>query len=281
MFLAPVALAAAVASVGRGVALPRARAVRAFALAMASRRWGCGCLADPRAKPSKSAHAVRWASGSSSRKGPGAFPVCWNRAPVWAMFESFLYLAPYFFTPGLVALALVGALRGGWPSQRGWAVLAGWAWFVACIVVSQAFFQSFLSRYLLPITPLVAVAGGLGIDVALRRFPRFGTAVVALSLAWGLAFGLCSIVLQRQAFGDLAQAGRALADLDPAGAPIFSNETYKAEAGMGAIKLEWWSGRSDIRPFDELPTKGRPGSLIVLSSAYGGPEGYMAASRRW
>jgi hypothetical protein len=68
----------------------------------------------------------------------------------------------------------------------------------------------------------------------------------------------------------------------PGDVPIYSNETYKAEAGMHAIKLTWWAGR-EVRPLRELIEPGAPrpprGTIIVLSSAYGGPAAYVQMRR--
>jgi len=195
---------------------------------------------------------------------------------VWAMFEAYLYLTPYVITPGLAILALVGAFRGAWCPPRARLAACAWAWMALCLLVSQAFFQSFLSRYLLPLMPAVAGAASFGVAAMIDWRPRVGMTFVVLALLFGFAFGGASIILQRGAFGDIAQAAVALADLEPKDVPVFANETYKAEAELGAIKLQWWSGR-DVLPFSLLAANSSDGALVVLSSAYGGPEYYRAA----
>jgi hypothetical protein len=190
-----------------------------------------------------------------------------------AMLEAFVYLTPYFFTPLVVVFALVGAaaLHARRPRQAVFLLTGGLL--ALLILTSQAAFQSFLSRYLLPLVPLFSILSAYGVATLLRRKPRATALVAGLAIVWGLAFGLTSIIVQRGAFGDIREAALALADLAPMNAPVYANETYKPEAGLGAIKLIYWSGRR-VEPLALMPTPPPPGSYVVLSSAYGGPEAY-------
>jgi hypothetical protein len=197
---------------------------------------------------------------------------------VIAMAEAYIYLAPYFFTPVITLLALIGWFHPVLTNQRLGLLLLLALILFAQVLGSQAFFQSFLSRYLLPLIPLVTILAALGADYLLRKTKIVGTIVVATGIIYGLVLGGASLWLQRQTFGDIAEAAVALREETPINAVIYSNETYKSEAGMGAIKLEWWSSRPNILPYQALAEGNIPrGAYVVLSSAYGGPEFFRAA----
>ena len=181
------------------------------------------------------------------------------------------------------------------------------------VLVAQSVFQSFLTRYLLPLLPLVLTCAGAGMARAERFFTSEERApsawreagrwllplVVSVTIIWPLGFGLASVFLQREAFGDLYAAGRMIHDRMPPSAKVYSNETYKKN--MNAIKiafasqhqaelipdiqgiedlgslppsqrrgiLEAWSEAADARGVRRMES----GSVVALHSAYGGRDG--------
>jgi hypothetical protein len=198
------------------------------------------------------------------------------------MTESFLFLAPYFFVPPIFLFALIGAIRR--PAWRdGGKGLALASLFLAALFLgAQGVFQSFLSRYLLPLLPIVLIYAARGLAFAEDQWPkRAASAALLATLAWGALFGLASLVAQREAFGDLKRGATYLREFGAKAPAIYANETYKAESGMGAIKAAWWSGR-EVASLVDLLESGQapaPGSLILVSSSYGGPEAYAAIQR--
>jgi hypothetical protein len=179
------------------------------------------------------------------------------------------------------------------------------------VLVAQSVFQSFLTRYLLPLLPLVLTCAGAGMARAERFFTsgerapsaRRGAGrwllplVVSVTIIWPLGFGLASVILQREAFGDLYAAGRLIRREMPPSTKVYSNETYKKN--MNAIKIAFACGHQaelipdiqGIEALDSLPpsqrrgileawseeadARGVPrmesGSVVALHSAYGGP----------
>ena len=179
------------------------------------------------------------------------------------------------------------------------------------VLVAQSVFQSFLTRYLLPLLPLVLTCAGAGM-ARLERFlvseakPSWRRAgrwllplTVGVTMVWPLGFGLASVMLQRGAFEDLYAAGRMIRETVPPQAKVYSNESYKPD--MNGIKLAFASGRRvemipDIPALEGAMRQGlsqreilekwgsgmadaagvprmEPGSVVALHSAYGGRAG--------
>lgn len=197
--------------------------------------------------------------------------------------ESFVYLAPYFFTPLIWLFALAGAFRfSGWSDAGGKALAGASVLLAALILGSQGLFQSFLARYLLPLLPIVLICAARGLAFAEDAWkPWVYRPILLATLAWGILFGLASMVFQRDAFADLKEASLFVREHLPADLPIYSNEEYKREAGLFAIKERWWIGR-EVQTLEDFPDAGEPGGAVVLiSSAYGGPAIYRSLMDEW
>jgi 4-amino-4-deoxy-L-arabinose transferase-like glycosyltransferase len=179
------------------------------------------------------------------------------------------------------------------------------------VLAAQSVFQSFLTRYLLPLLPLLLTCAGAGMarmerflaseaNPSRRRAGRWlSPLTVGVTMVWPLGFGLASVFLQRGAFEDLYAAGRMIRDRMPPSAKVYSNESYKPN--MNGIKLAFASGRRvemipDIPALESAMRQGQsqreilekwgsgmadaagvprmePGSVVALHSAYGGPAG--------
>jgi hypothetical protein len=182
----------------------------------------------------------------------------------WNIFEMFLYILPYALTLPVFAFVVVGLVRG--PAKNATPVVdrrpALRAMLLYCalaVLAAQSAFQSFQTRYLLPILPFLLICGGAGMSLLMDHMARqrgvwrrraLG-ALIGLTLCWSLAFALTSFFLQRGAFADLFQAGyyiRSIADL-PAEARVFSNETFNAE--ISCVKISFAAGRP-VEPIPDL-----------------------------
>jgi hypothetical protein len=133
-------------------------------------------------------------------------------------------------------------------------------------LVVQTAFQSFQFRYFLPLLPLWCLMGSYGIYRAREEYPASaGAQRVALAgtMVWLAAMSTLVIGLQRNAFADITDAARFVAERPPE-ERIFSNEIYRE--GLEAVKMSFWSGR---------PVQGlrldllEPGDLVVLHNVYG------------
>jgi len=201
--------------------------------------------------------------------------------------EAFLALTPYFLTYPVAFWALLGLTRRGGGARARAALLAA-LYLGAAVLTLQAAFSSFQERYLLPWLGILWVWGGVGLAwarAALARRPRVFSAALGVTLAWSAMFALAVLVLQREAFGDYAAAGRWLRRHAPEGAAIYSTELYNAGLGGRRIatnKIRFFSGRA-VEYFDPAGQTGapspaalRPGDLVCLHSVYPSP-----AAERW
>jgi len=190
----------------------------------------------------------------------------------WNLFESFLLLFPYFITIPAFALVVAGLaiFLAGERQRRTFALV--FIAFALFILAMQSVFGSYQERYLLPLIPFMAVLAGAAAarweERAARRLAAVRTALV-LILAYGLAWSVAVLVLQRGAFGDIKEAARYCATLPPH-ARIFSNEYYKPD--MPAIKMSFWSGRR-VEGFIGLEALAK-GDTLCLHSSYGGLSAY-------
>ncbi|MBN1902259.1 glycosyltransferase family 39 protein [Candidatus Sumerlaeota bacterium] len=183
------------------------------------------------------------------------------------VFESFLAYSPYFLTLPVFFFMLAGLFYpGGYRNER--AILLGiFLYMVTSLLLLQSAFSSFQSRYLLPLLPMAAVFAGRGmaaLKIFWKRRPLVFNILFIVTILYGIGFGLTSVFLQRETFGDLKEAALFLREL-PHGVKIYSNETYK---DLGPVKMRFWSKR-DIESFDvsrDFPS----GAFVCFSSAYGG-----------
>jgi hypothetical protein len=209
----------------------------------------------------------------------------------WDFCEMFIYILPYTVTLPVFALFLVGLIKGPVAPRsesRSSFIYLLFLYITVAILVAQSVFQAFQERYLLPLLPLMFTFAGAGLDRMECWFNargnwmrRLGLTLVGAAFVWPLAFGLTSLFLQREAFGDLYAAGAFIKSIPnlPADFPIYTNESYKPELGMNGIKLAFASGHPalmipELAGSDSttLPPEKRmlPGSIVVVHSAYGG-----------
>ena len=225
----------------------------------------------------------------------------------WYLFEMFLFVVPYVLTLPVFVFFVVGVVRG-----TGKDLLAPCAFSAVpvralllyaalAVLIAQSVFQSFQTRYLLPLLPLALTCAGAGMarmENALSRHGRLGhraiLAVAGLTVVWSLGSGLASVCLQRQAFGDIFEAGKAIqTDTELSSeARVYSNEIYKP--GMVGVKLAYAAGRA-VEMIPEWPylsdwarrggplpqdvPRMAPGSVVAIHSAYGGPSTQSALLR--
>ena len=195
----------------------------------------------------------------------------------WNVFESFVLLSPYFFTYGIFAFAVGGLVL----SRQ--AMLKGMALYLALALLAlQSVFQSFQSRYLLPLLPLVVAYAGLGAARALREGggKRRWPAVVAIAALYAWTMSLGVVYGQRGTFGDIRQAALLIQEMAPAPVPVFSNEAYGPQ--RIPIKMRFWSGRQDIAfwmgPYGEGADALPAGAIVCIHSLYG-PEATAVVER--
>lgn len=195
------------------------------------------------------------------------------------------------------ALDTVEAYALDWPLILGWplAILTVWGivrpvgsgppwrWFVAVMIWCalgilgfQVLIQSYLFRYMLPLVGFGCILGGGVLARLASERPRWITPVAVVTLAWLALITASSLWLQRQAWGDFRAGAEAMGALAGPDTRCFTNETYATWPDVGTAKAEFWSGR-EVKPL--LAESGRlapmpPGSLVLVSSAYGGPRAY-------
>lgn len=203
------------------------------------------------------------------------------------------------FTP-LAALQIVESYAVDWPLFVGWplALLTVWAlarpvaagprwrlfaavalWCVIGILAMQVLIQSYLERYLLPLFGFPAILGGAALARLGIERPRLLAPAATLTLGWLLVFNVTSLWKQRDSWGDFRRAAEAMAELASPGTPCFTNESYAMWPEGDTTKAAFWSGRSVQRLFLSTPEGTAiaplpPGSLVLISSAYGGTQAY-------
>lgn len=182
--------------------------------------------------------------------------------------EEFCLRAPYFVTWGIFGFFIYGLLRIKFATTRlTLSVIAG-ALLTVGVVGMQSVFQSWQTRYMLPVVPFMIILAGHGISVWERvcgeKRLRY-LALVAPTLVYAAAFSACVVYYQSRPFGDMREAGHYIREKVPADARIFATERYNE---IVAPKLKFWSGRDDIKLF-RLGQDLIPGDIIVISSYYG------------
>jgi len=205
--------------------------------------------------------------------------------------ECYGYLMPYSLTPGVFLAFMAGLCwRGAWSDR-----FARWFWGLlalagALLAAAQAAFGIFEFRYMLPLAAFVAPAAGaemVRIEAALAERKRLASLIQGAILAPALLFSLASLLLQREAFGDIKQAARAAARMAAPDQRVFSNERYNAL--FSTVKTSYWLGRDaladpEMERFQSLYSAGgdapgpdaapfRAGDWLIVSSVYaGGPQ---------
>jgi len=226
----------------------------------------------------------------------------------WNVSEMFLYVLPYALTLPVFLFFLGGVFAGSQTPEGRLPVRWLLLYILLVVIAAQGVFQSFQTRYLLPIIPLAATCAGVGMarleiycaGKATGGKPlakTLGSLAILLGLLWSMGFGLSSLFLQREAFGDIYAAGkfiRSLPDL-PETAKLYTNESYKPH--MNGIKLEFASRHPaelipDLESLEQVAAgqsqedllrlwgsgepdrigvaRMEPGSILALHTAYGG-----------
>jgi hypothetical protein len=207
----------------------------------------------------------------------------------WDVGEMFIYITPYmltlpvfcFFIYGFVREPMeAGKLSNPWPDsqiRRSMPIRALFLYIALLVLVAQSAFQSFQTRYLLPLVPLTLTFAGVGMArmeatiSGRKRGESLIQCAAAITIIWSLAFSMASLFLQREAWQDIFEAGHYIRALNlPASVQVYSNESYKPE--LNGIKLAFAAQRTVemIPDFLGKPNPMPPGSIIALHSAYGG-----------
>lgn len=212
--------------------------------------------------------------------------------------EAFVAYFPYFITYPAMAFAFFGMF---WMRQRrgpffGWLVF----WHFAMTLVLQSYFSSFQERYFLPVMVYFWVLAGAGMYAIEERWHRHGAHLrrysfpylMIGSFVWGAAMSFFVLWGQREAFGDIARASRMAAKVAGKSAPIYTNELYRADPLIAAVKVRFYAGRPvDYLGVDYLdpmkvqayfagaerhpPVSEMPaGAIVVLSDTYGAQSQY-------
>ena len=200
--------------------------------------------------------------------------------------ESFVYLFPYFVTLPIFCLMIWGwiiVVRRDSMIQKEFAATALYLVFVT--IAMQTIFQSFQSRYLLPLIPIVTILAGCAlarwrIRTLQEKQPNtLKWMYIIFFLIWlnSAAWSTAVLALQRGMWGDIRRAAEFMKNNQLGTTPhtkVFSNEVYNREMGIVAAKLPFWSGIQTVLPLFEnynLPDD----SYVVLHSSYGGMYQYL------
>ncbi|MCX7049507.1 MAG: glycosyltransferase family 39 protein [Candidatus Sumerlaeota bacterium] len=213
----------------------------------------------------------------TARTGADMFATLLN---YWNVFESFVLLSPYFFAYPIFALGVWGLIVSRERFHQ-WLFLYS----AMSLLAMQTVFQSFQSRYLLPLLPFLVAYAGAGSAAIGERFGARRPAwliAVALCAIYCWAFSLAVVIEQRGVFGDIKQAALYVKDHPQAagGARVFSNEAYGPQ--MIPIKMRHWSARP-VQFWYWDPQKGETGPLpagaiVCIHNIYG--NGLFAATMR-
>ena len=193
------------------------------------------------------------------------------------LFESFLAWSPYFVTWPVFFVFLCGMFYLDWKRKGRSRFAVLFLYLTVALLILQSAFSSFQSRYLLPLMPFIAVFAGRGLVVLSEKWISRKTCfsvLLAIVVIYGLGFSLTSLFLQREAFGDIKDAAQYVSEI-PGDIPVYSNEAYK---DLGPVKMRFWSKR-EILPY-AAGISPASGSVICLSSAYGGAKAF-AAHTKW
>lgn len=203
----------------------------------------------------------------------------------WNTCESFILVAPYYFTYPVALFALFAFFRLDYGKKNVRAFLWLWGLWTGMLLILQSAFGSFQYRYMMPVLPAFLALAGAGCAWMEARFTsRAGRGAYAvifrISIIYTVVFCCASLVFQRETLRDQRQAAQFIRDTIPMETPVFANEQYGEFTNLGCVKLSWWSGRG-IQPVApwlppslfEPPSKFMPpGSVVVLGNMYGGDE---------
>ncbi len=174
----------------------------------------------------------------------------------WNLAENYLYLFPYSISLGVFCSFLIGFFspagwdkplrdnRGFWnPSPARWLMIL---FFIcgAAILVAQSAFGIFEFRYMLPMIAFVAPYAGIGlerIDQKLSGSRAAALIAFAVVLIPPMLLSMGSLLLQREAFGDVKAASIRAAQIAGPNHRIYTNEFYNAR--IPVVKTAFWARR--------------------------------------
>ena len=195
----------------------------------------------------------------------GSFGFSLTALLYYNMFETFLMYWPWAITHSLFAIGVIGWFvfaKGNETQKR-------FTWFAltttVVFLIAQSAFLSFQYRYLLPLLPLWCVAAGRGMGFVISRYkaPGLKPVVTGLVVANLLLMTSAVLLMQRGAFGDVAQCGTYFSTVWK-DSRLLSNERY----GHYPIpfKMQFWSQREALYyPDEELQV----GDIVILHNTSG------------
>jgi hypothetical protein len=164
-------------------------------------------------------------------------------------------------------LMLAGVVAGAAVRENRALMAAGFALFLVWLPVHAAF-QSFQYRYLLPMMPLFAIAGGAGCLWLAKRFrvPWLAGLLIGVAILEGGWLSARVLAGTRNTFADLRAAAEYVKESVSEGTTVYSNEMYNRERHPYPVKMRFWSGR-DVEYAQMGPNiQGRPGLFSIDGS---------------
>lgn len=187
----------------------------------------------------------------------------------WNVFESFIAYFPYFLTYPIAFLFLVGIFYLKFNRQVHRAFIILFFYVLLSILVIQSVFSSFQSRYLFPVLPFIIIYAGYGLELVEQKFRQrtrwVFSAILFITLVYGIIFSIAVVVFQRETFGDIKSAALFVREKIPHNTPVYSNEFYRP--GILCPKMRYWAQR-DVKYFFGQPLP--EGAVVCIHSAYGG-----------
>ncbi len=202
------------------------------------------------------------------RKGTEYDMTVWESAlAYWSVAESYLYLYPYALTPTIFLAFLAGLFssRSAQPGAARW-LLGMFILSALLIGASQAAFVHYDFRYMFPLGVFIVPFAGLGLN---RLFEVLGNRKILHGVALLICFvpptifSVASVLLQREAFGDIKAASQYVGENIPPESRVFTNERYNND--IPVVKTAFWADR-EVLPDPELQ-----GYLVHRGLALGTP----------
>ncbi len=201
------------------------------------------------------------------------------------LLESYAVDWPLFLGWPLAILTVWGLVRPIATERRWWMFIGVMVWSTVGILALQCLIQSYLARYLLPLVGFVCILGGGALARLGAERPRWLVPVATVTLAVLVIFNVSSLWLQRTAWGDFRAGAERMGEVAEPATRCFANETYATWPPVGTTKAAWWSGR-EVEPLLTVTPLGArlaalpAGSLVLISTAYGGPAAAEELVRR-
>ncbi|MCD6385031.1 hypothetical protein J7M23_04560, partial [Candidatus Sumerlaeota bacterium] len=137
------------------------------------------------------------------------------------------------------------------------------------ILIMQSVFSSFQSRYLFPVIPFILIYAGYGLVLIEQKFRQrtrwVFSAILLITLVYGMVFSIAVVVLQRETFGDIKAAALFVRKNIPPSTPVYSNEMYRPQ--ILCPKMRYWAQR-DIKFYYGQPLP--ENAVVCLHTVYGG-----------